>query len=117
MTRIYISDTNIWIDFENADLLPALFKLSLELCCTDFVFRELPEKTRKILKKHRLLIETVDAGDMGALFALMTTHNNSSLADVSCYFVAQATGRPLLTGDKRLRTQAETDGVEVFGAL
>lgn len=117
MSRIYIGDTNIWIDFENADLLPALFRLSLELCCTDFVFNELPEATRRVLKMHLLLVETIDASDMASLFELMTKHNNSSLADVSCYFVAQATGRPLLTGDKRLRAQAQTDGVEVFGAL
>jgi predicted nucleic acid-binding protein len=117
MSRIYISDTNIWIDFENASLLTELFQLSFELCCTDFVFNELPTTTKRVLKKHRLLVESVDAGSMVTLFELMARHNNSSLADVSCYFIAQMTGRPLLTGDKRLRTQAETDGVEVFGAL
>lgn len=47
----------------------------------------------------------------------MSAHNNSSLADVSCYLLALETGRPLLTGDGRLRRQAEKDGVEVYGAL
>lgn len=27
MTKVYISDTNIWIDFRNADLLVELFRL------------------------------------------------------------------------------------------
>lgn len=117
MSRIYISDTNIWIDFENASLLAELFLLSLELCCTDFVFNELPATTRNVLKKHRLVIETIDATQMDSLFALTSKHNNSSLADVSCYFIAQSTGHPLLTGDKRLRAQAQSDGIEVFGAL
>jgi predicted nucleic acid-binding protein len=47
----------------------------------------------------------------------MAEHNNSSLADVSCYFLAHETTRPLLTGDGRLRKQAQKDGLEVHGAL
>lgn len=35
--QVYISDTNIWIDFRNAGLLGALFDLPFELCSTDFV--------------------------------------------------------------------------------
>lgn len=37
MSRIYISDTNIWIDFNNAGLLNELFQLPLTFCCTEFV--------------------------------------------------------------------------------
>jgi len=51
------------------------------------------------------------------LFTLKVEHNNSSLADVSCYLLAQETGRPLLTGDGRLRRQALRDGLQVRGAL
>lgn len=54
---------------------------------------------------------------MRRLFKLKVAHNNSSVADVSCYLLAQDTGRPLLTGDGRLRKQAMRDGLEVFGAL
>jgi len=39
------------------------------------------------------------------------------LADVSCYLLAQETGRPLLTGDGKLRRQALRDGLQVRGAL
>jgi predicted nucleic acid-binding protein len=48
----------------------------------------------------------------------MQAHNNSSLADVSCYQLAHQTKhRALLTGDGRLRKQAKTDGLKVHGAL
>lgn len=44
MTRqVYISDTNIWIDFRNAGLLDALFDLPFQLCSTDFVLSELQD--------------------------------------------------------------------------
>lgn len=32
MTKVYVSDTNIWIDFRNAELLDELFRLPLSLC-------------------------------------------------------------------------------------
>lgn len=59
----------------------------------------------------------LDESTTARLFGLMTAHNNSSLADVSCYLLARETGHPLLTGDGRLRKQATQDGLQVFGAL
>lgn len=43
MSLIYISDTNIWIDFRNAGLLEHMFRLPFTLCCTDFVMHELED--------------------------------------------------------------------------
>lgn len=117
MSRVYVSDTNIWIDFRHAGLLDHLFQLPLTLCSTDFVLAELHGVQHDTLIAHGLLVEQLDGGAMGRLFNLMAAHNNSSLADVSCYLLAQDTGRPLLTGDGRLRKQALRDGLEVFGAL
>ncbi|MEN0108776.1 MAG: type II toxin-antitoxin system VapC family toxin [Pseudomonas sp.] len=117
MARVYISDANILIDFRNAGLLEALFALPIELCCSDFVIHELKGFSRPELERLGLLVETIDGPGISRLFALRIQHNNSSLADVSCYFLAQETGRPLLTGDGRLRRQALQDGIEVHGAL
>lgn len=88
---VYVSDTNIWIDFRHAGLLEVLFDLPFKLCFDD-------------------------AG-VARLFELTSTHNNSSLADVSCYQLAKDTGRPLLTGDGQLRKQALKDRLTVHGAL
>jgi len=59
----------------------------------------------------------MDEQSIAKLFRLRNEHNNSSLADVSCYLLAQDTGYPLLTGDGRLRRQASSDGLQVRGAL
>lgn len=115
--QIYISDTNIWIDFRNAGLLDALFSLPFKLCCTDFVLNELKDFDTKHLLARGLVVETLDAAATATLFDLMQAHNNSSLADVSCYQLAHQTKHPLLTGDGRLRKQAKTDGLKVHGAL
>lgn len=117
MNKVYISDTNIWIDFQNAGLLEELFRLPLTLCCTDFVLYELKDLPKEQLVALGLLVETLDGGAVQQLFTLKTEHGNSSLADVSCYFLAQQTGNPLLTGDGKLRKQAAKDGLQVFGVL
>lgn len=45
MTLIYISDTNIWIDFRNAGLLeqmfrlPSLFAAQISYCTSSKIFR------------------------------------------------------------------------------
>lgn len=115
--QVYISDTNIWIDFRNAGLLDALFDLPFELCSTDFVLNELEDFDPAALVAQGLVVHALDWTATARLFELMEAHNNSSLADVSCYLLAQDTGYPLLTGDGRLRKQASQDGIQVYGVL
>jgi hypothetical protein len=98
MTLIYISDTNIWIDFRNAGLLEQMFSLPFTLCCTDFVLHELEDFPHDELLAHGLIVESFEGPEVARLFGLKIEHSNSSLADVSCYLLAQQTGRPLLTG-------------------
>ena len=117
MSLIYISDTNIWIDFRNAGLLEQMFRLPFTLCCTDFVLGELEDFPHDELLGRGLRVESFDEPGVSRLFDLKNEHNNSSLADVSCYLLAQQTGRPLLTGDGKLRRQAQRDGLQVYGAL
>ncbi|WP_085630277.1 nucleotide-binding protein [Pseudomonas sp. R16(2017)] len=117
MSLIYISDTNIWIDFRNAGLLEQMFRLPFTLCCTDFVMYELEDFSHDELLGRGLIVESFDEAGINRLSGLKIAHNNSSLADVSCYLLAQETGRPLLTGDGKLRRQAQRDGLQVYGAL
>nr|WP_314527016.1 type II toxin-antitoxin system VapC family toxin [uncultured Pseudomonas sp.] len=117
MSLIYISDTNIWIDFRNAGLLEQMFKLPLTLCCTDFVLYELEDFLHEELLAQGLLVEAFDERGVQNLLTLKIEHRNSSMADVSCYLLAHTTGRPLLTGDGQLRRQAQKEGIQVRGAL
>ena len=114
---VYISDTNIWSHFRPGGLLDELFALPYRFASTDFVLSELPVGESQQLQAKGLVVETLDADAVGALFVLMVEHNNSALADVSCYLVAKRKGWPLLTGDGQLRKQAAKDGVQVRGAL
>lgn len=115
--RVYISDTNIWIDFDQAGLLDQLFALPLTFVSTDFVVDELNHPAPAGLVSRGLVVETLAEEAVAQLFELKVEHSNSSLADVSCYLVAKTRRMPLLTGDGRLRKQAVKDGLQVHGAL
>jgi len=118
MSKVYISDTNIWIDFAHANLLAEIFKLPFDFCCTDFVLGEINDiETHQSLLKLGLIVEKIDERNIAHLYSLMESHNNSSLADVSCFFLAKQTRIPLLTGDQKLRKQAAADGLTVYGSL
>ena len=115
--QVYISDTNIWIDLQNAGLLDKLFNLPFLISCTDFVLNELTGFDHQHLIDMGLVIEALDEQATASLIGLMRSHNNSSVADVSCFQLASETGRPLLTGDRRLRIQAQSNGLQVHGVL
>lgn len=115
--RVYISDTNIWIDFGHAGLLDALFRLPFTFVSTEFVVGELSQPLPAVLTARGLVVEVLTSAQVEQLLVLMADHGNSALADVSCYLVARTWGVPLLTGDGRLRKQAAKDGVQVHGAL
>ncbi|WP_238340669.1 hypothetical protein [Pseudomonas kairouanensis] len=88
MNLIYISDTNIWIDFRNAGLLDQMFKLPFALCCTDFVLYELEDFPQDELLAQGLVVESFDETGVQKLLKLKSEHGNSSMADVSCYLLA-----------------------------
>ncbi len=64
-----------------------------------------------------LVVETLGELPTGTLLPLMQAHNNSLLADLSCYQLAQQTGRALLTDDGRLCKQAKVDALQLHGVL
>ncbi|MGU7773999.1 hypothetical protein ACV229_27940 [Burkholderia sp. MR1-5-21] len=117
MTKVYVSDTNIWIDFNHAALLEELFQLPFSLCCTDFVAYELDNPELMPLIDLGLTVESLSSDEVGQLQELSHQHNNPSLADMSCYFLAREHNLPLLTGDGQLRALAIRENVEVRGVL
>lgn len=116
-TRILVSDTNIWIDLDRANILPAVFQLPCEFVVTDFVYRELqiPEPTN--LTNLGLRVAPLDSAGIIELMRLKAELGNSSLADVSCFHLAALNKWTLLTGDKAVRTACQARGMDVHGVL
>lgn len=100
MPRILVSDTNIWVDFHRAGLLNVLFSLPYEFCTTDFVKAELIAPEVRRLISLGLKVHDFNGEEIIRLGVLMQTLNYSSLADVSCFFLADKLQCLLLTGER-----------------
>ena len=116
-TKVLVSDTNIWIDLHRSGLLEAAFHLPHAFATTDFVWRELQTPPGRALTDMGLSVEAIEGDEMPTLLELRHALNNSSLADVSCYFLARERGWALLTGDGALRRSARQSEIEVRGVL
>lgn len=116
-TKILVSDTNIWIDLHRSDLLGTVFELPHQFITTDFVWRELHKPPGQQLTDLGLAIATISGEETQELLQLRQSLNNSSLADVSCYFVARERGWTLLTKDGALRKSGRQGQLEVRGVL
>ncbi|WP_252107958.1 MULTISPECIES: hypothetical protein [unclassified Halomonas] len=115
--KILVSDTNIWIDLHRSGLLETVFSLPHQFVTTDFVWRELKKPPGKELTGLGLAVEAFNGDEVATLFTLRQTLGNSSLADVSCYFLAKERGWTLLTNDGALRKSGQQSQLEVRGVL
>lgn len=115
---VFVSDTNIWIDFDKVGLLDELFSLPFQFCTTDFAAEELMQPDARILVKRGLKVRSLEAEALLRIDALMQRYARPSFTDLSCLVLAEEIGCKLLTGDQALRKAAENENnVVVHGAL
>lgn len=121
--RIVISDANIIFDLLSVSLLEAFFALPCEISTTDLVISEItrPEQLKivqKFIKSKKLDVVSFNAVDFSQVISLHTNcTNNASIADCSVWYYAKKVDGRLLTGDGKLRSAAQKDGVKVSGVL
>lgn len=112
-----ISDTNIWIDLHRGGLLTQVFSLPYRFVTTDFAFDELKQPRGADLQQLGLLVQGFSGAETQAIYRLCDALRNTSLADMSCFYLAADRGWTLLTGDKAVRQACQQQGVEVHGTL
>lgn len=114
---LLISDTNIFIDFEEGGLLAKLFQLTETIAVPDILFEEeLREQHAHLLDLGLELLE-LQAKAMQRAVELVDTYMRPSRLDLTALALAEQEQCALLTGDKNLRCVAETEGVVVRGTL
>lgn len=67
--RVYISDTNIWIDFGRAGLLDALFALPFTFVSTDFVVNELSHPDPDGLRARGLVVQDLNEAEVQSAYS------------------------------------------------
>lgn len=125
MNNLIVSDTNIFIDLINGNLLAEFFSLPYKISTNILVLNEITDKKEfetlsPYIKNKKLDVHEIDAAEMSSIFELKNAPNTSSrlsIQDCSVWLYAKNTNARLLTGDSRLRKAAERDGVKVSGIL
>jgi len=114
---LIISDANILIDFECAELTPRIFRLDMEFAVPDLLYRDELSQHHGDLPALGLQLYEMPPDLIGQAYEYRTRYPKPGIYDLFALVLALARECPLLTGDKVLRQLAERKGVEVFGTL
>lgn len=125
MRPLVVSDTSIFIDLYEIDLLDAFFRVGWEIHTTDFVIQELTDsdERERVLEFEQaglLTVKVFSSEEMLELLELYNEHqtnSNLSLQDCSVMLYAKNSSAMLLTGDARLRKKATQESIDVRGSI
>ena len=119
--KVAVKDANVLIDLLEADLLGLWFRLGIETHTTDLVVHEVrqPEQARVLLMMIQAGSLTIHALPAARLNAVSKTASvlKVSLADASAIALAEELSATLLSGDGRIRKEAQLRGIEIRGLL
>jgi len=114
---LIISDANILIDLECAELTPRIFRLDLEFAVPDALYRDELSQHHGDLPAPGLQLFELSPELISQASALRSRYSGPSTYDLFALVLALDRECPLLTGNKALRQLAGLKGVEVFGTL
>ncbi len=115
--QVLISDANILIDMEVANLIHLIFQLPYQFTTPDMLYEtELKEQHAHLLTLG-LQVSELNSESMLLAYQLNERYNQPSLNDIFALVLAKQENCPLLTGDGQLRKSAENESVEVKGTI
>lgn len=117
LPSILVTDTNIWIDLENGEILPDVFRLPYQFFTTDFAAQEFIFPSWNTLVKLGLQTHDLEPESIIQLIQLKQVHHQLSTIDLASLLLAKVLGASLITGDRRLSELAKTQGLSVHGVL
>ncbi|MCI0743779.1 MAG: hypothetical protein L0Y58_00085 [Verrucomicrobia subdivision 3 bacterium] len=119
--KVAVKDACVLIDLANGGLLDSWFELGFETHTTDFVINQVQREAQwrvvsGFVQAGLLKVETLNAAELSQM---QTEYQESRLGieDNSALFLAVKLKAVLITGDRRLRSQAEKRSVKVHGVL
>lgn len=114
---LLVSDANIFIDFESAGLLAELFQLPHEIVVPDVLYeQELAEQHADLLELG-LRKQSLNEEQVAESYSLQARYKGPSVMDLLSLTLAKSLQCPLVTGDRRLREAAESEGLQLLGTL
>lgn len=120
--KLLITDTNIFFDIISIGALPEFFSLEYEICTTVFVIEEILLSDQRnaievFIRAKEIIVIEFSAEEIDEICGLKTEKYFKGITDKSVLWKSLQLGCPLLTGDRKLRIEAENQGVEVHGSI
>jgi rRNA-processing protein FCF1 len=120
--KLIITDTNILFDVISIGALPEFFSLDYEICTTVFVIEEIKRSDQEeaievFIRSKQINIINFSAEEIDEIQGFSTSRNFKGITDKSVLWKSLQLECPLLTGDKKLRNEAEDHGIEVHGSI
>ncbi|HEV7508205.1 MAG TPA: DUF3368 domain-containing protein [Thermoanaerobaculia bacterium] len=112
-----VTDTNVWIDLDIAGLTDLVFRLPLNLQVPDVIVAELERPDGAMLAERGLQVRELTGDQVLEVARLARRYLRPSRGDLFALVLARSQGATLLTGDRHLRSAAESEGVKVHGTL
>lgn len=125
MNHIVINDTNVLIDLCKSGMISYCKQLSMEMHTIEYVIKEIIDPTQKVtiqaaIDNGTLKVDALDDEDninLFNLFAVASQNTNLSLPDCGVIVYAKRYGYRIITGDRKMRRYAESQGLQVSGTL
>ncbi|HAQ20070.1 MAG TPA: hypothetical protein DCR40_12700 [Prolixibacteraceae bacterium] len=120
--KLIITDTNVFFDVISIGAMPEFFMLDFEICTTDFVIKEILESNQKeqiesFVRAKRLIVFKLTANEVEEIQNFVTRRFFKGITDKTVLWKSHQLKCPLLTGDKKLRNEAEDLKIEVHGSI
>jgi hypothetical protein len=119
MKKIAIQDANILIDLVKTGLFDPCMALQFEFSTTDIILEELYDEQISAIQPHirsgKFALIIIPEQELTEIQSMSAVDRRLSIQDWSAFFYAQQKNALLLTGDKRLRTYAESKGIATCG--
>jgi predicted nucleic acid-binding protein len=119
--QIAIQDANILIDLVTTGLFTHCLSLEYQFLSTNLILAELHDEQFAFIEPHiesgKFAVIAVPAAELVQIQLQSEEDQRLSIQDWSAFYYAVQREAILMTGDKRLRSMAETKGVAVCGIL
>jgi predicted nucleic acid-binding protein len=120
--KLLITDTCVFFDLLSIGALPEFFGLDFEICTTVFVIDEINKSEQKkeidvFIRSNKLTVYEFSEDEIDAIQMMEIKRNLKRITDKSVLWKSKQLNCPLLTGDRKLRNEAEDYGLEVHGTL
>lgn len=115
---VIVSDTSVLIDLERGQLLEAAFSCGLTMAVPDLLYQvELAPYNGEYLQRLGLGVLALAPTEVAFAQTIKNERNALSLPDCFALSCALRADHALVTGDKLLRTEAESRSAQVYGLL